>query len=114
MNTKEYGQTLEWYISQKLIDLGLDKFARPSKNSGGSTEVGDVLNSIIHVEAKRRNTKSITIHPETWDKMILQLPNGSKKLPCYALQNESNRRWMLLDMDDFFDLLKKSKDNGYL
>jgi hypothetical protein len=111
MNTKEYGQTLEYYIAQKLIDLGLDEFARPSKNSGGSTELGDVLNSQIHVEAKKRNTKSITIHEAVWDKMILQLPIDSKKIPCYALENNNNRRWMLLDLDMFFDLLKKAQEN---
>jgi hypothetical protein len=107
----EYGKTLEWAVAQKLIDLGLDKYARPSKGSGNSTEIADIKTSVLHCECKRRDTKSITIHPEIWKKLLLQKPIDSKKLSCYVLQNALDDKFVVLGFDDFFDLLKKAKEN---
>ena len=49
----------EHYLAEKLKKL--DSNARPTKASGGSTELGDIYNKYLMIEAKQRNTKNLDI-----------------------------------------------------
>lgn len=94
---------LEDYVADKLKEI--DKYARPSKASGGSTESYDIQTTCdVAFECKQRNTKSITINNEVWSKLVNEIPLHSKKIPVLALENKDKKRWVALDLDDFLDL----------
>ena len=97
-------EKLQWYVARKLNQLGIK--ARPTKASGASTELGDVLNDSFLVECKQRSTKNITIDLATWEKNKALLPINSKRIPILVLENKEVKRFVVLDTDDFFDILK--------
>ena len=94
---------LELYVADKLKKI--DKYARPTKASGASTEIGDILNKFFFIECKMRNTKSVTIRRDVWYKLLSELPMKTKKIPLYALENKHKDRFMALDLDDFFRMV---------
>lgn len=96
---------LEYYIAEKLKFL--DSKSRPTKASGASTEVGDTYHKYFLVDAKQRNTKNITINIKTWDKLKSQLPINSRRIPFLALQNKDKKTFIVLEAEDFFNILKK-------
>lgn len=105
----QYGMELEHYIAQKFIDLGF-KNARRSVGSGNKNEAGDISGQDLFVaELKNRNTDSITIKEDVWNKLVAEVPLHSKRLPLYILRNKNKKTWAVLDVDDFFVILK-----GYL
>ena len=78
---------------------------RSTKASGASTEKGDVLNSVnLHIECKLRNTSSITIKNDVWQKLNQEIPLHSDKLPILALENKEGKRWVVLGLDDFINI----------
>lgn len=105
LTKKQTGNKLENYVAGKLIPI--DKYARKTRASGGSTELGDVQNRHFYVECKARSTKNITIKNDVWDKLCAEMPVGSNKIPIYALENVYNHKWIVLDMDTFFQLMYK-------
>jgi Holliday junction resolvase len=110
MKTKrQLGIFLEEQVVSRLKEI--EPNCRRTKGSGCATELGDILSKHILCECKNRSTESITIHENVWNKLLLELPVNSDKLPVYILANKNNKKWALLDMDDFFDLLKKAKEN---
>lgn len=98
-------EKLQYYISENLKFL--DPKSRPTKASGASTEIGDGLNKYFLIEAKQRNTKNITINIKTWDKLKSQLPINSRRIPFLALENREKKRFIVLEAEDFFNILKK-------
>ena len=110
MNTREYGKKLEYYIAEKFKELGY-KNACPSNGSGQCGSVGDISGvKDFVVECKARNTKDITIKQEVWDKLILELPLASERKPLYVLENQNKKRWVVMDVEDFFNLLGEKND----
>lgn len=107
MSTRKIGKKLEFYVSEKLIEAGFP--AKPTKNSGASTQLGDILNDKFLCECKRRNTISITIKEDVWEKLCNLIPINSKRIPMYVLENKNNKRWAVLDFDDFIQILKGEK-----
>ena len=101
---------LQWYVAQQLIQLGIK--ARPTKASGGSTELGDVLNEIFLVECKQRNTKNITINLRVWEKNKADLPINSKRTPILVLENKEKKRFVVVEANDFFEMLKDRRIYG--
>jgi hypothetical protein len=99
-------EKLQYYIAEKLKPI--DPKARPTKASGASTELGDVLNNVLMVEAKQRNTKNIAINTATWKKNKSSLPINSKRIPILALENKDKERFIVIESEDFFDLLYKA------
>jgi hypothetical protein len=103
---KEYGTSLEQTVANKFVDMGF-KNARPSKGSGAVNRDGDVIGQpLCHVEAKQRNTKNITLKEDVWLKLCNEIPLHSEKFPLYVLGNANNKKWAVIDLDDFFRLLE--------
>jgi len=109
-STKEYGLELENYIANKFKEVGY-KNARPSKMSGAGMEKGDIsgIDDLFCVEAKNRNTKDITLKMDVWRKLCSEISLHSNRLPLYVLRQEDNKTFAVMDIDDFFIILK-----GYL
>lgn len=105
MNTREYGKQLENYIASKFQDLGY-KNACPSNGSGQCGSAGDISGvKDFVVECKLRTTKSITIKEEVWNKLVNEIPLGSERVPLYVLENKNKKRWIVMDVEDWFNLL---------
>jgi len=101
MKTKrEIGNSLEDYLAGKIQMI--DKYARRTKASGASTELGDTYNKYFITSCKKRNTESITVKKKEWDKLVSEMPIGSNKTLIYVLENKSKDRFVVLDLDTFF------------
>ena len=106
---KELGYSLENCVADHFFTVGYDK-ARRSKGSGNRGELGDISGvQDFVVECKRRTTKNITIQEAVWKKLCNEIPLHSRRKPLYILENMNKKFWAVLEMNDFFELLK-----GYL
>ena len=106
MKTKrDIGKQLEEFVLCKIKEL--DSHARLSRGSGCSMDIGDITSTILYCECKKRNTESITIKETTWQHLQNQLPINTKKIAIMALENKNNKRFVVLELDDFFSILKK-------
>ena len=97
------GKGLEQYIAEKLKVI--DQYSRPTKASGASTEIGDILNKHFFVECKERNTVNLGFTRATWYKLLGQIPVDSQKGAFLALQNKFKDRFIVMDAEEFFNLL---------
>ena len=103
-------EKLQWYITEKINEV-YDCGAKPTKGSGnGPTDKGDVSNPYFMVECKLRNTKDVTIKIDVWEKNKAELPINSTRVPMMALENKNGKRFIVLDPEDFFEILKEAKD----
>lgn len=113
MKTKrQVGILLEEKVVDRLKEI--EPNCRRTKGSGSATELGDILSKYILCECKQRDTKDVTIREEIWNKLLLELPISSKRVPIYVLGNKNNKQWVCLDMNDFFDIfikMIKSEEN---
>jgi hypothetical protein len=107
MNKKEQGKALEDYVALNLQEILGDKTVRATKNSGGSTEIGDVRNNKFYIECKNHDKKDITFSLEVWNKLCAQIPMGQTKTPIYMFRHlKSGENFALLKLEDFFRILK--------
>ena len=102
---KEKGNSLEEYVKDKIKKY--DPNARLTKASGASTEIGDVQNLIFYVECKNWDKKNIIMQMTDWDHLVNQLPIQSKKVPIYVFQNKDKKRFVIMNIEDFFREYKK-------
>jgi hypothetical protein len=107
MDNRKVGKSLEEYVAARLRDVLGDETIRPTKNSGASTELGDISCSRFICECKKRNTIDITIHADVWNKLLSEIPLGSTRIPIYILENKNKKRWAVMDLENFFNLIKK-------
>lgn len=105
MNTRKIGRELENYILSKAQEV--DSKAKLTKNSGANLHKGDLDFLYFRVECKKKNTKNITVNQKVWDKLGKEIPVHTFKLPLYVLENSDKQRFAVLNLDDFFDLLKE-------
>lgn len=105
MSTRAVGHKLERFIADYLKVI--DSTAKPTKNSGASTQIADILNKYFFIEAKKRNTQNVTIKSKTWRKLCNEIPVGSLKIPLYINQNMDNETFVTLDLKDFIQLVKE-------
>jgi hypothetical protein len=101
----EKGEELAYIVSEALSII--DKYARPTKGSGNSTEIGDVINKYFFVECKNWNTTNVIIDQAIWRHLINQIPIMSKKIPLLIQKNNENRIFVSLDIKDFFAIVNK-------
>jgi len=95
---------LEEYVVTKLRKL--DSKARRTKASGASTELADILNQYFYVECKSRNTTHCKIDRSVMLKLLRQ--RAKKEKWClYILENQFKDRYVVMDADEFFELLKR-------
>ena len=100
-------EELQWYVAKKFQELG-DKYARPTVGSGNGNENGDIFSSLPYrVECKWRNTKDVTVRMDTWNKNKASIPFNSKIRPILALENKTGNKFIVIDLDDFFEILKE-------
>jgi hypothetical protein len=105
-STCDFGRELEDYIAQKFIDLGYP-WAKRSKGSGNKGEAGDISGQdLFTCELKNRNTDSITIKEDVWQKLKSEIPLHSKRLPLYILRNKNKTTWAVMDVEDMFEIIK--------
>jgi hypothetical protein len=107
MDSRKQGQKLENYVAARLREVLKDESIHPTKASGASTQLGDILCSRFLIECKQRTTRDITIKEDVWNKLEAELPLGSIRIPLYILENKNKKRWAVLDVEDFFNLIKE-------
>ena len=107
----QFGMELENYIAEKFKELGYKNACR-SNGSGNKGSLGDIsgIDSLV-VEAKNRNTESVTIKMETWDKLKSSIPLHSNRLPMLVLRNKNKQTFCVMDAEDFFTILKGWMEN---
>lgn len=106
----EYGKELENYIANKFMQVGF-LHARRSNGSGNKGEAGDIAGQSLAVaECKHYNTKNITIKEDVWKKLNGEIPLHSTRIPMYFLQNGSDLRLAVLNVDDLFNILERLYD----
>lgn len=108
-NKRNKGLQLEQHISE-IISL-LDSNARPTKASGGSTEIGDVKSNLFYVECKRKLTKKniIVDYKKEYLKLLRKIPINKPKLILLAVENSENERFIIMPIDDFEILIRRLK-----
>lgn len=107
--TVEIGKELESYIVQKMLEIGIQ--ASRTKGSGNQGQISDINNPYLCIECKNRNTQDITLKEDVWDKLKAEIPLHSKRLPMYVLRNKNKTTWCVMDVDDFFTILKGWLEN---
>lgn len=96
-------EAFEEYIVGKLKEI--DFYCKRTPGSGNKGRKGDIYTNVgLHIEAKQRNTKSITVNSDFWKKLNEEIPLHSNKIPVLALENGEGKRWAVLDLDYFLDI----------
>ena len=108
-NTREVGRKLEEAVLLKVKEI--DPNARLTRGSGQGNEYSDISSSFSYIECKLRNTKDFTIKEDVWKHLNFNLPINTNKFCFMVHQNVNKVRLVTLDMDTFFEILKKSKEN---
>jgi len=102
---KAKGKKLEYLVADKLNEIGIK--ARVTRNSGGSTEIADILNEKFYFECKNWNRYNLIINIKDWNHLLSKMPINTNKIPVYVFQNNEGRKWATLDLEDFFKMLEK-------
>ena len=103
---RQVGNKLEHYVAQRLREALDDPSIKPTKNSGASTQLADILCKKYLIECKKRNTSSVTIKEDVWNKLCGEIPIGSVRIPLYILENKNGKRWAVLDFEDWIRSIK--------
>jgi len=101
------GKKLELYIAEKLKEIG-DKYARPTRASGASTEIGDVYNKYFFVECKERDKKNIVIPINVVNKLKNKIPIHTEKEWFIAYRNSEGKTFIITECDVFFRILRRT------
>ena len=111
--TKQIGNLLEDFIVDRIKVI--EPNCRRTKNSGGSTELEDVLSRFFIVQCKVDNTHdNIIIKIKDWEKLFRALPINSKRIPMFVNQQNTGTVSITLSVADFFNLVYKAFKNGEL
>ncbi|MFH0806066.1 MAG: hypothetical protein V1901_04275 [Patescibacteria group bacterium] len=105
-NKREKGKKLEYIVADYLSLI--DKYARPTKASGASTESGDVINRHFLIECKNWNKKNIIIKSEIWNKLLSELPINTTRIPILIQKNNQDNIMVSLNIKDFFEIVYKA------
>jgi hypothetical protein len=108
---REKGNKLEDWVVEQLKNLG-DIFARRSRMSGGRWDTGDVVSDIVYAQCKKANVEHITISRKEWQKLENQIPvhMATVKPMIYVNENKYEEKFVTMEANDFFRLLKKALD----
>ena len=102
------GFSLEEFVAEKLKEI--DKDSRPTRGSGNSLEIGDIYSNLLYAECKQKLTKSnITIdYKKEYLKLLNQLPLDTKKFLIIVTENKEREKFVTMNFNDFFQLVKKA------
>ena len=105
MNTKEVGNMLEELVVSYIKPL--EPNCRRTKNSGGSTELEDVLSKLFIVQCKVDNSHhNIIIKIADWNKLFKKLPIDSRRIPIFINQQADGIVTVTLKIQDYFNNLE--------
>jgi len=97
-------EKLEVYIAERLKEV--DPRCKRQKGSGNGMCKGDIKTNLpLHIECKQRSTKDIKISIETFEKLKSEIPLHCNKLPVLALENKDGKRYAVLELDDFLEII---------
>jgi hypothetical protein len=102
---REKGKLLEELLLSYLKEL--DPQARLTRASGASNDIGDVQNSLFYCECKNWNKENVILKMSTWNHLVNQIPINSNKIPIFVFQNNKYKKFVTLELDDFFRLIKE-------
>ena len=99
----DFKNKLEIWVAGMLKKI--DKYARPSKASGASTESYDIQTKIpLAIECKIQGTvANPKINLITWDKLTEEIPLRSDRVPVLFIQNKHGDRFAVLKAEQFFE-----------
>jgi hypothetical protein len=104
---KEIGNKLEEIVVSFIKKI--DPKVRRTKNSGGSTELEDILSAYFMVQCKVDNIhNNIIIKMEDWNKLFKSLPIDSKRMPIFVNQQKTGIITITLIISDYFRTIYKS------
>lgn len=107
-STRQIGKDFEEYICYCLREALNDETIRPTRNSGASTELEDILCRQFIGQAKVDNgTENINIHYKDWKKLINKIPINSIRVPLFFYRNKNQDNFVMLHLEDFCRLLKE-------
>lgn len=98
---------LEDYLETKLQEI--DPTARKTRGSGSHTEIGDISSKDFYIEAKIKGTKLNIImdYKKEFLKLQHRLPINTMKETFVAIQNSLGKKFIVIEADAFFRILKK-------
>jgi hypothetical protein len=102
---------LEAYLLRKMLEI--DSTARKSRGSGSTgLDIADLVCKDFYVEAKQKHTKEniVADRKKELEKLKSEVPVASQKEPIWAYENKYGERYILLEAETFFRLLKKIKE----
>lgn len=103
-STREIGKQLEYWFAEELTKIGI--LARPTKNSGASTELEDIICNKFLCQMKVDNKKeNIIIKHKNWIKLLNKMPINSLRTPLFVNQNSLNEKFVTLKAEDFLRLI---------
>lgn len=105
----DHKNSLESWVVGKLEVL--DPYARRTRGSGCGNEIGDVSNKYLYVECKMKHGKEniIVEFENEWLHLERQLPIKTEKIQVVITENKFGKKFVTLNAEDFFDLLKEAK-----
>ena len=106
----DYKNKLEMWLLTKFQEL--DPHAQKTPGSGcGATRCGDIQNKFCFVEAKEKHTQeNITLQfKKEYQHHLFKMPTHTDKIPIFCIENMYGNKFIILQAEDFFDLLKEAK-----
>ena len=106
-------EQLELWICDQLRDI--DPYVKRTPGSGNGGCKGDIKFSSpkiqLHIEAKWRNLKSV-FNLDWFTKTESEISLHSDKMALLITENKDGKKMAHLNADDFFEIYKRSLDNG--
>ena len=100
---------LEIWLEAKFQEL--DPKAHRTPGSGCGNAVGDISNKFCFVEAKEKHTHENIIlqFKDEYQHLLFKIPDCSEKFPIFCIENMYGNKFIILQAEDFFNLLKEAK-----
>ena len=106
----DFKNKLEEWLVGKFQEI--DPLAKKTPGSGcGWATVGDISNKYCYVEAKQHHTKENIIleFKKEYQHLLFKMPAKTDKFPIFCIENMYGNKFIVLQAEDFFDLLKEAK-----
>jgi hypothetical protein len=98
---------LEDYIVYQLKEI--DPTVRKTRMSGAGTEISDIQSRDYYCECKIKGTKLNIImdYKKEYLKLMNEQPLNTLKESFIAIQNSEGKKFIVIEADSFFRILKK-------
>lgn len=111
MKTQSKGKRLEYMVRDKLIESGLDKYARRSIMSGATwMHKGDIVTSLnLHIECKNQERGNLW---EAYNQALRDRPTA-RLTPVVVAKRNQTQPFCFLSLDDFINILSFAVKAGW-